>query len=426
MTRPLPLLPTLLPSRLPALLPTLLLAAAAAASAQTSPWYVGAAQTFTHESNLYRLADGAPTPAGLSKSDLVSSTALLAGLDQPIGRQRLYGSATLRANRFADNQDLNNEGYALRAGLGWETVNRLSGTLEASAERSLARFDTDTEIGLQTTRNIEDNTRLFAEARLGVVTAYTAEVSLEHRERRFSSSAYDRRENRQTTATAGLRWRPLAGTTLGVGLRHTDGRYPRFLALESGGFEADRYTRDGLDLVGGWESGGATRLDARVTLGRTRYDRNDARDTSGATGFVAGTWRPGGRLSLTARLARDVGQDAYFSGNPFIDGLVDTSRTTTTTRVAADYGLSAKLRLRAALSHARRDLVQTLPPSAFFPGDVRGNDDTTELSLGATWEPTRSLVFGCDLGREKRSASGDLSLPYGNNRASCYGQVFLR
>ncbi len=415
-------------TRLVALLlaPAAVLLAAAGAQAQTSPWYVGAAQTFTHESNLYRLADGAATPPGLSRSDLISSTALLAGLDQPVGRQRLFGSATLRANRFADNRDLNNEGYALRAGLDWATVNRLSGTLEASAERSLARFDTDTEIGAQTGRNIEDNTRLFAEARVGVVTAYTAEVSLEHRDRRFSAAAYDRRENRQTTATAGLRWRPQGSTTLGLGLRHTDGRYPRFRTLDSGGFEADRYTRDGLDLIAGWESGGATRLDARITLGRTRYDQNDARDVSGATGFVAGTWRPGGRLSLTARLAHDIGQDAFFSGSPFIDGVVDTSRTTTSARLVADYALSAKLRLRTTLSLAQRDLVQTLPPSALFPGNLRGRDDTTELSLGATWEPTRSLVFGCDLGHEKRSASGDLSLPYSANRAGCYGQVFLR
>lgn len=402
------------------------LLAAGAASAQTSPWYVGAAQTFTHESNLYRLADGMATPAGVSKSDLMSSTALLAGLDQPIGRQRLFGSATLRANRFQDNRELNNQSYALSAGLDWETVNRLSGTLQASADRSLARFNTDTEIGTLTRRNIEDANRLFAEARIGVVTAYTAELSLEHRQRDFSAPEYARRENRQTTATTALRWRPQGGTMLGAGLRHTEGRYPQFRRLEDGSIEADRFTRDGLDLLAGWDSGGATVLDARLTLGRTRYDKNDARDVSGATGFVRWVWQPTGHLQLTARLAHDVGQDAYYSGSPLVDGVVDTSRTTTTARLAADYAFSAKIQLRAALTHASRDLVQTLPPDALFPGDARGRDDTTELSLGATWAPTRSLVLGCDLGHETRSASGSLSLPYSASRIGCYGQVYLR
>lgn len=407
------------------MLPLLALLASTTAMAQTSPWYIGASQTFTHESNLYRLADGAPVPAGISKSDLVGSTALLAGLDQPIGRQRLYGNATLRSNRYRDNTDLDNEGYALRAGLDWETVGRLSGNVDLSADRSLARFDTDTDLGLQTRRNVEDSTRLFTEARLGVVTEYTALVSLEHRERRFSAPEYDRRELRQTTAATALRWRPQGGTMLGVGLRHTDGRYPRFLALAAGGFEADRYTRDGLDLLGSYESGGAHRLDARLTLGRTDYDRDNARDFSGATGYATWTFRPGGRLSLNTRLARDVGQDAYYSGSPFIDGVVDTSRTTTSLSLGANYALSAKVAMRANLTHAQRDLARTLPPDAIF-ADSSGRDHTTELSLGATWEPTRSLVFGCDLGHEKRSASGDLSLPYTASRLGCFGQVFLR
>jgi hypothetical protein len=407
------------------MLPLLAFVASVPATAQTSPWYIGASQTFSHESNLYRLADGATVPAGIRKADLVGSTALLAGLDQPIGRQRLYGNATLRSNRYRDNANLDNEGYALRAGLDWETVGRLSGNVDLSADRGLARFDTDTDLGVQTRRNVEDNTRLFADARLGVVTEYTALVSLEHRERRFSAAEYDRRENRQTTATAGLRWRPQGGTMLGAGLRHTDGRYPRFRALPGGGFEADRYTRDGLDLLGSYDSGGASRYDARLTFGRTDYSRDDARDFSGLTGFATWTWRSGGRLALTTRLARDIGQEAFFTGGPLSGGVIDDSRTTTSLRLGADYTLSAKLALRAALTHARRDLARTLPAGSPFDG-VSGEDDTTELSLGATWEPTRSLVFGCDLGHERRSASGDLSLPYTASRFGCFGQVFLR
>lgn len=407
------------------MLPLLALLAAASATAQTSPWYVGASQTFTHESNLYRLADGVAAPAGISKSDLVGSTALLAGLDQPIGRQRLYGTATLRSNRYRDNTDLDNEGYALRAGVDWETVGRLSGNIDLSADRSLARFDTDTDLGVQTRRNVQDSQRLFTEARLGVVTEYTALASLEHREVRYSAAEYDRREYRQTTATAGFRWRPQGGTMLGLGLRRTEGLYPRFRAQAGGGFESDDYTRDGLDLLGSYESGGAHRFDARLTLGRTDYARDNARDISGATGYATWTFRPGGRLSLNTRLARDIGQDAYFSGSPFVNGVVDNSRTTTSLRLGADYALSAKVQLRANLTHAQRDLARTLPPDAIF-ADSSGSDHTTELSLGATWEPTRSLVFGCDVGHEKRSASGDLSLPYTASRFGCFGQVFLR
>lgn len=407
-------------------LPLLLLCLASApATAQTSPWYVGGAVTLTHENNLYRLADGAAAPPGLSKADLVTSTALLAGLDQPIGRQRLYGSATLRADRYRDNGNLDNDGYALRTGLDWSTVGRLSGNLDLSADRNLARFDTDTQISTSSRRNVEDKHRVFAEARLGVVTAYTLQASVEYRERRFSAPEYDPRESQQTTLAASLRWRPRGGLMLGAGMRTTDGRLPRFGTAPGGGVVAQDYRRDGLDLLGALETGGSSRLDGRVTLGRTRYDQTSARDFSGATGYLAWTWQPGGRLVLDTRLARDSGQDVFFSGDPLFGGLVDDSKTTTALSVGARYALGAKLQLRARLGYTTRDLVRTIP-DALIPTDARGRDHTTELSLGATWEPTRSLVFGCDLAHESRSASGALSLPYSAGRAGCFAQAFLR
>ena len=396
------------------------------ANAQANPWYIGAAQTLTHESNLYRLADGQTTPDGVSKSDLVSSTALLAGLDQTISRQRLYGTVTLRANKFQDNDVLDNEGYSLRAGVDWATINRLSGNVDLSANRNLARFDTDTQTGLLTQQNTESSQRVSGTVRLGVVTQYTAEASVQYSEVDYSAPEYDARENRQTTATLGMRWRPGGSNVFGTGLRHTSGKYPRFQALAEGGFLADTYTRTGIDFFANVEVGGASRIDTRLTLGSTKYDDATQRDSSGLTGFVAWIWQPGAKLRLDTRLTRDTGQNSYFSGSPFIDGAVDNSRTTTSLRLRADYQATAKIRLNAGLTHARRDLVRTVPPNPLIPVNASGQDNTTELTLGATWEPTRSLVFGCDLGHEQRSASGELSLPYSASRLGCYGQVFLR
>lgn len=412
--------------RLPLCLSPLLLLLAGAAAAQTSPWYVGASQSVTHESNVYRLPDGAPPPPGISKSDLIASTSLLAGLDQAFGRQRAYGTATLRSSRFQDNGVLDNEGYALRAGLDWSTAERLSGNLDLRADRSLARFNTDTEIGLLTRQNVEHTRQIAAAVRLGVVTEYTAEATLEHRTVDYSAPEYDERENRQTAVTLGLRWRPSGGTVLGAGLRHVKGEYPRFQPLPGGGFQADRYTRNGLDLTGGLDLSGASRIEARATIGRTRYEQAEQRGFSGVTGSLSWDWRPTAKLRLLSRLSRDSGQDSSYSGDPFVDGVIDYSRTTTALTLRADYAATAKIRLNLGLNLARRDLVRTLPPDALFPADASGRENLTELSLGLTWEPTRSLVFGCDAGHERRSVSGTLSLPYTAGRFGCYGQVFLR
>ncbi|GAB4040504.1 MAG: hypothetical protein Fur0014_11070 [Rubrivivax sp.] len=403
-----------------------LLLAATGAAAQTSPWYLGASVGVAHEDNVYRLADGVAAPAGVSKSDTITTAALLAGLDQPVGRQRVYGNATLRDSRFDRNRVLDNQGYALRAGMDWSTAERVSGNLDLRVDRSLARFNTDTEIGLITRRNIEQVRQAAASVRVGVVTEYSLEAGLERREVDYSAPEYAPRENRVNTATAGLRWRPSAGLMLGGGLRHVRGIYPQFEPLAGGGFRADRFTRDGLDLLFELTPGGASRFDGRVTLGRTRYEAATARDFSGVTGAARWVWQPGAKLQLTTRLTRDDGQSGYYSTSPLVDGVVDYSRTTTVLSLRGDYTATAKLRFNAVLAAGRRDLVRTLPPTALVPGDASGRENTLEATLGLSWDPTRRAVLGCDLGHERRTGRGELARPYRAGRIACYGQIFLR
>jgi hypothetical protein len=52
------------------------------ALAETSPYYFGASETFTHESNLFKVSS-----ANNPQSDNIWATSIFAGLDQPFGRQ---------------------------------------------------------------------------------------------------------------------------------------------------------------------------------------------------------------------------------------------------------------------------------------------------------------------------------------------------
>ena len=70
------------------------------AQAQTSPWYIGVNQRFEHHTNLFQ-------STAQEVSDTVSTTSVVAGLDQPIGRQRLYGRLTAGTSRYAERSDLN-------------------------------------------------------------------------------------------------------------------------------------------------------------------------------------------------------------------------------------------------------------------------------------------------------------------------------
>lgn len=411
-------------SRHPTLPCLLLTLCAGAAQAETSPWYIGASQAYTHSSNLLRLSDGEAAPAGASQSDTVSSTALLGGLDQTIGRQRVFGNLVLRSNRMRHNEVYDNEGYAVTAGIDWQTVEHVSGSIKGSTQRNLASFNAD-EIGRIEKKNLETTKQLDATVRVGGVGELTAEATAGARSVSYSAFEYASRAFHEDRGSVGLRWRPDGTTTLGMAVRLTKGRYPSFRS-STGGSVADRFDRRDLDLSANLQPSGASNIDARVSFGKTEYEVATQRDFSGVTGLLRWVWQATGKLRLDTRLSRDPSQDSYFFQTPFAaDSTVEYSRLTTALRMRADYEASAKVRLNAGVSYARRSLVNTLPT---FAGELArsGSDRSTGLTLGAAWTPVRSLQFGCDLSRERRSSDSTLSSSYGDTTVSCFGQATLQ
>ena len=411
--------------RLAAALTTL---AAGAAMAQSSPYYLGVAQSLGYESNLYRVGDDQTLPAGYSKSDTVSGTSLVGGVDQTIGRQRVYGSANVRANRYANNKALDNESYGLNLALDWATVGRLSGTLSAAADQNLAQFNNRAAGGVETRKNVVRTNQVDARVRLGVVTKYTLEASLGHRNRSYSAPEYNSSEYRQTSGSLGLRYRPSGALSLGVALRITEATYPKFNQTAPGVFESDRLKRQDIDFTATWLPSAVSQFNLRLSPTHTSYDRDTGSDFSGVTGSATWGWQPTGKLRLTTGLSRDTGQssDAVNLGF-FGSGVTDYSRTTSALSLKADYELSAKIALNAGISYAHRALANTSSLAGNPVGTVTGSDNTTVLSLGARWLPTRSIQVGCNVSAENRSSSNtNLSVGLSGNAFSCYGQFVLQ
>ncbi len=398
---------------------------AAPALAQTSPWYLGGSLAVQHDSNLLRLTRTQAAPVGLVRGDTITSASLLAGLDQPLGRQRLKANLALRDNRFSRNGQFDNRSHSAGVALDWATVGRLSGSLSASSNRELARFNAE-EIGLLTQRNLETTEALDASLRVGVVTPLTLEAALGQRRVR-NSLDQDRVRSRnfdQDRITLGLRWRPRAGSSFGLALRDTRGRYPEF-RRGAGGFEADRFTRSDVDLTAQLQPGGASTLSARLSSSRTRYDIASTRDFSGVTGDLNWQWRPSGKLTLATTLARDTGQESYattFFGAP---ARADYSRVNETLRLQADWDAGAKLSFTGALQHTRRDLVRTIA-NPFVPLGASGRDRYDTVTLGARWAPVRWALLACDIGHEARNGSGALGADLRSDSFGCSARFVLQ
>ncbi len=397
------------------------------AIAQSSPYYIGVSQTLSHESNLLRLSTRQVAPAGYSKSDTLSSTALVAGLDQPIGRQRLYGSARLRADRFNNNKIYDNEGYTLSGGLDFSTIERISGSVYASANRGLSRFNTE-EIGLLTDKNEESVELVGANLRVGVVTAYTFEVSGSHRrvDNSLDDDRVQARNFRQDSASVGVRWRPSPSFNLGVSLRGSKGTYPQFRRTLDGGYQADRFERQDVELTMGLQPSGNSRLDLSVSDGKTEFDLATQRDFSGLTGSLSWRWQATGKLVVHSRYTRDTGQDSYAGVGVFnLPVTTDYSRTTDILSVGVQWAYSAKVAFDASTSHTDRRLVRTID-NLLFPSNATGRDKVSALKVGGRWTPVRWAQVGCSVEGQRRNGSGQLGSDLRAETYSCFGQFTLQ
>jgi hypothetical protein len=380
------------------------------AQAQTSPWSVGISQRFEHQSNVFQSANAV--------SDTVSTTSLVGGVDLPIGRQRVFGRASFGHVRFGDQSQLNHDGYSLLAGVNWETAGNLSGTVSIDSSRSLAEF---TPAGLNgvTTNNLTRTDGGRFSVRLGGVSRLAIEVTGATRRTRFDNPAFLNRNSNIDEASAGVRYRPAGSLVLGAAVRLTRGEYPNFRNPSAGRFTPEGFEKDNLDLTAEWPISGASRVDARLSFGRDRYDTITSRNFSGATGEVAWRWSPTGRTTLTTSFSRRSGDEvSVATGAGQIPYATAATRIANTVAVVADHELTGKIRARAGLSYLDGSSVDLLFGSST-------SEAVTGALLGVTWEATRAIRAGCDLNYRSRASRAGV-VGYDTRVIGCFGEFVIR
>jgi len=256
------------------------------------------------------------------------------------------------------------------------------------------------------------------------VTRLTAEANASRRTVDFSADAYKGSAYRQNSYSLGGRYQFGGAASVGLAYRDTQTTSPR------SNFGNDR--RD-IDLTANWAPSGLSSVNARLSRTRSDYDIQTQNNFSGTTGELQGSSQVTGKLKLSARLARDTGLSYSLFSFGSASSTANFNRTTTEARLAADYDFSSKIALTTSASQYRRDLSTAL--AANFT--LGGKDRTTLLSLGGRWAPTRSVQLGCQIDHERRSTSGSnnsissdistsVSVPYGSQAYSCYGQFTIQ
>lgn len=382
------------------------------AQAQESPYYIGVSQAFTRDSNLFN------AQKGLEKSDTVSSTGLLGGLDLELGRQRVYADFTATSNRYKTYEQLDNESYSLNTGLNWQTVEHLSGSIGVIGRQNLGRLAIPLAPEVKNTERLE---QASASVRYGFASRLGVEGGVLHRRLKYSHSSW--RDFTERGGNLGLRWgTPGSVLTLGAAARITNGEAPRHQVLLDpqlphlgfGPVTPDDYDRKDIDFTAMWTPSALSTINGRISLTRERHSAPSRPDFSGVTGSVVWDYKPTDKLALQTSLERDTGSQTIFSSS-LLTGfqLVEssTSRIDTVLRVGAKYALTAKIALDAAVAYTR--------------GSVEGESgrafgrSTSNYRLGARYQATRTISLGCN-------AEHDAYSNLRHTTAGCSAQFVLR
>ncbi|MEO8080500.1 MAG: hypothetical protein ABI641_08220 [Caldimonas sp.] len=395
-----------------------------------SPYYIGASQAFTYDSNVYRVPFG--------PSDTYSSTSLLAGFDQPISRQRLRGRANVSANHYFDESRLNNTSYALNAGLDWATIANLSGTVDASLDRHLAA-PSASSTAPTTRRNLAQTERLDLVARWGGPSLFTLEGRLGYSQLDYSAPEYITAESRSDTASLGAYYHPRGPLRLGVAARFTHTRTPNALFdPATGTYQSNAVNGKNLDLLADYALTGLMDASARLSYTRqTNSTLGSDTDFSGLTGSLSLAWRPTAKIGVKLDLARDAGVDAarygtfavVQNGNTItlapVTGLYENNRITNTAGLGLTYAATAKISANAGVRYSRAHLVSTLAGPTATTAGPETTDTLRSAYLGANWAIARNWGLACNLAHEYRKVSGAVAYGYKADTVGCSAQYIV-
>ena len=384
-----------------------------------NPYYIGVSEALTHDSNVYRIAGG---PA-----DSYSSTALFGGFDQQISRQRVFGRGRVSANRYREQDALNNTGYGLTGGLDWETIENLSGNLYAAYEHSLAAPVAAPGVPLQQTKNIADLASVSARARWGGPSLFTVEGALNYASVNYSEPAYVTSESTSSAASLGLYYHSGGPFRVGLAGRVTRNRYPKaFIDPLTNEYVSTQIDGRNIDLLLDYDVTGQITANARLsytkqtnTLGNTNF--------SGFTGGVGVDWRVSAKTSLRFDAAHDAGFNAQayntFIFTPTVSGITLTPIVGVYTNnsindyggLGVSYSATAKISANANVRYLRAR-TRALSVTGALPDVV---DILKAASIGANYEITRAWNAGCSLGYESRDVTGGQLFSYDAKTVSC-------
>ncbi|TAK74081.1 MAG: hypothetical protein EPO12_21215 [Aquabacterium sp.] len=412
------------------------------AAADNWPVYVTGTERVTHDSNLFR-RDKDP------ESDTQSSTEVTVGLDKSYGRQTYQASLTGSVNRFANNDQLNNNGFQALGNFATTIGKDISLTAGIGRSRALASFDNGTE--RSTAKNIRDSSNYAVNARYGLYGKISVGAAASHFEQDYTATSGIYPEQKSSSYGVDVRYSPHDLLSFGVGLRHSPGSTS--YGESNGNSELDYDTRtNNLDFSTSWRVTGLSALSARLSY--TKQSRDSRAPDSilldngykGWTGSLDWRYAPRGRVTYTLRASRDTSNNSsLYDDHAYLEEVIGAgkaresnefgdSRINTAIGAGVDWDATAKIRIGAdaSLTYLKTQRttkvnyidIRTQRPGVYYAPGEEQTGRLGSVGLNATYSAQRWLSLSCGLSYAKRSA--DLfTEAYKNTSVSCSASATL-
>lgn len=390
---------------------------------EPTPWYVGASQTLTRDSNVYRIADG--------PGDTYSSTGLLGGFDQSIGRQHFVATANLRYNKYQNQSALNNTSYGLNAGWDWSTINELSGGVNVQANQSLASLNGNSTVPT-TGRNILKTEGFAANVRWGGSGLLSLQADYAHNRTHYSAPESLSSQTSADSGSAGAFYNVGPTLRLGTAVRLTRTVSPYGVQTSPGVYESSSSNGRNLDFSADWRYSAQTGVNARLSWTRQSNSGSSGQDFSGLTGGLSATYAPTAKLNFNAGFNRDTNTNASLinlgipqNSTPNTANY-QNSQISNSLNLGASYAATAKISANAGYTYRRATNANTLSAGSNSAGVGDYTDTFRVASLGVSYAIARAWQLSCSLSHETRSTGSTASFDYKANVAACTATLTLR
>jgi hypothetical protein len=244
-----------------------------------------------HDSNVFRLSDGAPSPAGVtSRSDTIYRVGLGLKADLPVSRQHLLLNANINSYSYDRYSQLDNVAYDAGAAWRWQAGSRLSGDVGYRRQRYLGDLgEVQATIKDQVTQD-----RFYATAGYLMTPRWRVRGAADWYKWDHSDVARNVLDLRVSSTTVGLDYITPANNSIGGQFKYSHGDYPNPQVFNGTAVSND-YDEYETSAVLHWVLTGKSTLFARLGYTKREHDEVTARDFGGGTGRVSLDWTPGAR-----------------------------------------------------------------------------------------------------------------------------------